>query len=650
MHKLRLISGTALLLLIFYSCNSKNRGYPIEPISFTDVKVSDNFWAPRIATNRTVTIPFALQKNEETGRMDNFRKAAGKIEGSYIGRRFNDTDVYKVLEGIAYSLRTYPDPELEAKVDKIIEEIAAAQEPDGYLFAARTTDPDHPAPGSGSERWINLQGSHELYNSGHLYEAAVAYFEATGKTNFLDIAIKNADLLVNTFGPDKRKDTPGHQVVEMGLAKLYRTTAKIEYLELARFFLDQRGKPHDSEPYAEGSFAMYNADFYKQDHLPVKEQTEAWGHAVRAVYMYSGIADVASLLDDKEYQNAIDKIWNNVVSKKIYLTGGVGSRHTTEAFGEDYELPNASAYNETCAAIGNVFWNHRMFLTYGKSKYIDIMERTMYNGLASGVSLSGDRFFYQNPLESEGRYGRSPWFEVSCCPGNIVRFIPSVPGYIYAKTKDELFVNLFIDSELNTLMNNKPIKVIQESNYPWDGKVKLTIYPDKPREYTISIRIPGWARNSVIPSDLYGFETNVTNDYTVSVNGESFKPELSDGYLKITRKWNIADVVSIDLPMPLRSVISNKNLIENIGKIAIQRGPIVFCLEGIDNNNDVLNLNISDISSFAANYDNKLLNGIVVIDGEGLNNTGEKVKITAIPYALWANRGEGEMTVWIKTK
>ena len=639
----------AIIFIFAVSCTSDVSDYPIEPIPFTEVTISDNFWAPRVATNRDVTIPFALNKNEETGRMDNFRKAAGRIEGNYEGRRFNDTDVYKVLEGIAYSLNTYPDSKLEEKVDRLIEEIAAAQEPDGYLYAARTVDPENPAPGAGAERWINLQGSHELYNSGHLFEAAVAHYEATGKTNFLNIAIKNADLLVETFGPGRRQDAPGHQVIEMGLSKLYRATGNNDYLELARFFLDQRGLPHESEPYPEGPFAMYNEDFYKQDHLPVVEQTEAWGHAVRAVYMYSGIADVASLLGDQNYQEAIDKIWQNVTTKKIYITGGVGARHTTEAFGEDYELPNASAYTETCAAIGNVFWNYRMFLANGESKYIDILEKTMYNGLASGVSLSGDKFFYQNPLESKSRYQRSPWFDVSCCPGNMVRFLPSVPGYVYAKKEKELFVNLFIDSEMNTEMGRGRLKFIQKSNYPWEGSLLMTVIPERKSEFTVSIRIPGWAMNSAINGDLYTYITNIDNKVEISVNGEPVEANLIDGYIKLSRVWSSGDKILVDLPMPVRLVASNQNIEDNRGKVAIQRGPIVYCLEETDNT-DVFNLIIPDEENLKFRYQTSLLNGTGIVEGESIDSSGSNVKITAIPYALWANREVGQMAVWLPYK
>jgi DUF1680 family protein len=644
-----------LLTLIVGGCTGPGRSnqdgsYPYTAVPFTDVKLTDNFWAPRIETNRVVTIPFAIGKNEETGRMDNFRKAAGRMEGEYIGRRFNDTDVYKVLEGVAYSLQVHPDPELEAIADSVISEIAAAQEADGYLFAARTVDPANPAPGAGSERWINLQGSHELYNSGHLFEAAVAYFRATGKTNFLDIATRNADLLVNTFGPDKRHDAPGHQVVEMGLAKMYDVTGKAEYLELAQFFLDQRGQKHDSEPYPDGPFAMYNGDFYKQDHMPVKEQKEAWGHAVRAVYMYSGIADVASLMGDDEYRSAIESIWDNVVNRKLYVTGGVGARHTTEAFGEDYELPNASAYTETCASVGNVFWNQRMFMLSGDAKYIDILERTLYNSLSAGVSLSGDRFFYQNPLESGGGYERSPWFEVSCCPGNIVRFLPSLPGYIYASRDDELYVNLFVASELNTTVGRSSLRLVQETGYPWDGNVSIKMYPGKKRELAVCIRIPSWTEGRPLPGDLYSFVSNDKQGTIISVNGQPVEIEIDNGYCKIDRKWEDGDLIEISFPEEIKLVKSDDRVEENRGKVSIQRGPIVWCVEGIDNPSGVFALEIPADPELTFSYNDTLLNGTGLITGNVLDTAGNKVKMMAIPYSLWANRGAGQMAVWLPYK
>jgi DUF1680 family protein len=623
------------------------RAYPISPVAFTDVKISDEFWLPRIETNQRITIPFANEKNEETGRVDNFAIGAGLKEGTYTGRRFNDTDVYKVIEGIAYSLHVHPDPELEEYTDGLIDLIAAAQEEDGYLYPARTADPENPAPGAGPERWSRLRGSHELYNSGHMYEAAVAYYQATGKRAFLDVAIKNADMLVRTFGPEKRCDVPGHQEIEIGLAKLYRVTGKKEYLDLTKFFLDERGRPHDGGLYPDDSpFALYNGRDYMQDHIPVTEQEEAVGHAVRATYMYAGMADVAALTGNEEYIQAIDKLWENVVSKKLYLTGGVGARHTSEAFGDNYELPNRSAYTETCAAIGNAFWNHRMFLLHGDAKYIDVLERILYNGLISGVSLEGDCFFYQNPLESGGRRERSPWFEVACCPGNIVRFIPSFPGYIYAKKENDLFINLFVQSEAAIELKNQTVRITQETRYPWEGNIGITVHPEKEGEFSLFVRIPGWARGQPVPSDLYRFMDKHEENLEIRINGNPSPFDVDLGYARLDRKWMSGDRVELTLPMPVRRVQSHENVKDNLGKIALQRGPLVYCFEGVDNSGQALDLALPDSTRFNTEFLPDLLGGVMAIKGAAADNAS----IMAIPYHAWAHRGAGEMAVWIHQK
>ena len=642
----------AALLLAFSGCKRETEAlkekitdYPIHPVPFTAVRVTDDYWLPRIETNRTVTIPFAIDKNEETGRVGNFAIAAGRKEGKYQGRRFNDTDVYKVMEGIAYSLQVHPDPELEEYTDGLIELIAAAQEEDGYLYAARTADPKNPAPGAGPERWSRLRGSHELYNAGHMYEAAVAYFQATGKRTFLDVAVKNADMLVRTFGPDKRRDVPGHQEIEIGLAKLYRVTGKREYLDLAKFFLDERGRPHDGGLYPEDSpFAIYNGREYMQDHLPVTEQQEAVGHAVRATYMYAGMADVAALTGSAVYIQAIDRLWENVVSKKLYLTGGVGARHTSEAFGDNYELPNLSAYTETCAAVGNAFWNHRMFLLHGDAKNIDVLERVLYNGLISGVSLKGDRFFYQNPLESRGKRERSPWFEVACCPGNIVRFIPSFPGYIYAQKEDNLYVNLYVKSETAVRLNGLRVSLKQETQYPWEGKVVLTVDPDREDEFTVLLRIPGWAQNQPVPSDLYKFLDEQDKNIGIWVNGDPFPSETEQGFVRLHRRWSSGDTIELRLPMPVRRVSSHTNVEDNQGKVALQRGPIVFCFEGVDNADRILDRSLPDDSPLETEFLPDLLGGLVIIKGVSADND----PLAAIPYYAWAHRGAGEMAVWMR--
>ncbi len=625
--------------------------YPVQPVPFTAVHFDDYFWSPRIEINHRQSIPFAMAKNEETGRVDNFAKAAGRMEGTYEGRRFNDTDVYKVIEGAAYSLQSARDPELEKQLDHIIDLIADAQEDDGYIYPARTVDPSHPAPGAGPERWSRLRGSHELYNSGHLFEAAVAYYQATGKRKFLDVALKNADFLLQEFGPDARQDFPGHQEVEIGLAKLYRISGKRGYIDLARFFLDQRGRDRDNGFYGEDTnFALYNRKEYMQDHVPVLEQHEAVGHAVRAAYMYSGMADVAALTGSPDYVQAIDRIWQNVVSKKLYLTGGIGARHTTEAFGDDYELPNRTAYTETCAAIGNVFWNHRQFLLHGDADYIDVMERTLYNTVVSGVSLSGDRFFYQNPLESAGGYSRSPWFEVACCPGNMTRFLPSIPGYVYAQKDDVVYVNLFVSSHADFEIAGERIELRQKTGYPWEGKVEIQIEPARSASFAVNVRIPGWARNRPVPGDLYRYLETAETKFALAVNGEPMEIVLEKGFAPIRRKWKKGDVIELDLPMPIRRVTSHEKVQDNRGKVALERGPIVYCVEWADNGGRVLDLILPDEAELDQALEPDLLGGVVVVRGKAVRLTnGESLAydFVAIPYHVWANRGEGEMRVWI---
>jgi uncharacterized protein len=631
--------------------------YPIRPVPFTQVRFTDAFWAPRLETNRTVTIPYAFRMNEETGRVDNFRKAARLMSGPHVGKRYNDTDVYKAMEGTAYSLLLHPDPALESRLDELVALIAKAQEPDGYLYTARTIDRQNPAAGAGPERWYYLRGSHELYNSGHMFEAAVAHFQATGKRTFLDIAVKNADLLVRTFGPDKLRDIPGHQEVEIGLAKLYRVTGKQAYLDLAKFFLDERGRPRERPLYpADSPFALYNGREYMQDHKPVLQQDEAVGHAVRAMYMYAGMADVAALCGEADYVRAIDRLWANVVGKKLYLTGGVGARHTSEAFGDAYELPNAEAYTETCAAIGNAFWNHRLFLLHGEARFMDVFERVLYNGLLSGVSLAGDRFFYQNPLASNGGVERSAWFEVACCPPNMTRFLPSLPGYVYAVRGSDLFVNLFIGSTAEIEVAGHRVRVVQETRYPWDGLVKIRVEGDLPPDLALLVRIPGWARGEAVPGDLYRFLDTTKEQAALRVNGRAASIELENGYARIRRVWKAHDVVELTLPMPVRMVVAHPSVAADAGRVALQRGPLVYCVEAADNGGSVRNLALSDAASLAAEFRPDLLNGVILVTGRRVEGekralraeeTGEWLFV-AVPYYGWANRGAGEMAVWLK--
>src|ERR1700691_3424444 len=527
-----------LLFLTATFALAQNATYPVKPVPFTAVHFHDDFWAPRIEINRRATIPAAFIQLEKAGDFDNFDRAATVLRGEPLANKtaprnpYDDMCVFKGIEGASFALRSQPDPQLDAYLDQLIARMGAAQEKDGYLYTTRTIDPLHPHPWAGPERWVlDRELSHELYNLGHLYEAAMAHYQATGKRTLLDIALRSADLLDRTFGPGKLSIWPGHQVVEIGLAKMFLVTGNANYLNLAKFMLDARGPDG-----MKGSGREYN-----QSHIHVVEQTEAVGHAVRATYMYSCMADVAALSGDQAYVHAIDAIWQNVAAKKLYITGGIGATASGEAFGKNYELPNMTAYNETCAAVGNDFWYHRLFLLHADSKYIDVMERTLYNGLISGVSLDGKTFFYQNPLEATGFAGkdqRSPCFGVACCPGNITRFMASVPGYIYAQRGDALWVNLFVANTAEIKLDNgRTVKMKQETRYPWDGAVKMTVNPDAAGTLTINVRIPGWARNEPVASDLYRFAAVSPEAAVLKVNGKKVPMQIDKGYVALTRDW-----------------------------------------------------------------------------------------------------------------
>ena len=624
--------------------------YPITPVAMTHVKLTDLFWNKRIEINRTVTIPFGFKKCRHEGRIKNFAKAGSLLDGDYEGKNpFDDSDVYKIIEGAAYSLQTHPDPDLKKYLDEIIEQIAAAQEDDGYLCTWKTLHPEKsPAPWlQAGPRWHDLGFSHELYNAGHMYEAAAAHYHATGKSNFLNVALKNADLIVDTFGPGKKYDVPGHQVIETGLVKLYNITKHQKYLDMAKFFLDQRGRAENHNLYGD----------YSQDHQPVTEQEQAVGHAVRAVYMYAAMTDIGVLMNDTDYIKAVDKIWENMVSKKMYITGGIGSRHEGEKFGENYELSNLTAYNETCAAIGNIYWTHRMFLFHGHARYMDVLERILYNGMISGVSLSGDSFFYPNSLESDGKFKfnigaltRQPWFDCSCCPTNVSRFMPSIPGYIYAHQNDVLYVNLFIAGKTTLQINNTNIAVEQITDYPWQGKVTIKINPETDTKFALKVRIPGWALNKPMPGDLYRYLDENPEIYTIKLNGQPVHAEMENGYALINRKWAAGDMIELDLPMPVRRIISHDMVAENRTKVALGRGPLVYCAEWVDNNNTVFDLVIPDDAEFEVKHQKDILNGIDVITGQVLDKSGKKRTLTAIPYYAWSHRGIGEMAVWLERK
>ena len=633
-----------VLLALFMGGTRTTKGQEekLTAIPFTDVTIADDFWAPRLETNRKVTIPYAFKKCEETGRISNFAKAGGLIEGNFEGIYFNDSDVYKVIEGAAYSLKNHPDPELEEYVDKLIDKIAAAQWQDGYLYTFYSVPKPQP-----EKRWTDIQRKHELYCAGHFFEAAVAYYQATGKRKILDVAIRLADYIDSVFGPVKKRDVPGHEEIEIGLVKLYQVTGDKKYLKLAKFFLDERGHARGRNLYGT----------YCQDHQPVTEQTEPVGHAVRAGYLYTGMADVAALTDERQYQAALERIWHNVVGRKMYITGGIGSRGSGEAFGEDYELPNARAYCETCAAIANAMWNHRMFLLSGDAKYIDVLERVIYNGFLSGVALEGDKFFYPNPLETHEGRSRSPWFGCACCPTNIVRFIPSLPGYAYAHKGDILYVNLFIGGSANIKADGNTVRLKQETRYPWDGDVKMTVEPARSGEFAINVRIPGWAQNRCVPSDLYRYLSRSKEEVTLKVNNKPLALDIDKGFARIHRKWKKGDTIEMHLPMPARRVLSHERVAADRGRVALQRGPVVFCAEFTDNKNaEVLNLYIPDDVKLHSEFKPDLLGGVVTIGGtavatkrqvDGTIAASEKRTFVAIPYYGWSHRGTGQMAVWI---
>ncbi|MBQ6879123.1 MAG: glycoside hydrolase family 127 protein [Bacteroidales bacterium] len=624
----------------------QSHGYPIDPVPFTSVKVTDAFWGQRLQASRETTIPLAFSKCEETGRYENFVKAANPSDEYEVGGlAFDDTDVYKTIEGASYLLQTYPDPELEAYIDSVLVIVAAAQEPDGYLYTSRTMNPKHPHEWAGTKRWELVEDlSHEFYNLGHMVEGAIAHYQATGKRNFLDIAIKYADCVCREIGEGEGQvvRVPGHQIAEMALAKLYLVTGEQKYLDQAKFFLDKRGY-------------TTRTDEYSQAHKPVLEQDEAVGHAVRAAYMYAGMADVAALTGDKGYIDAIDAIWDNIVTKKLYITGGIGATNNGEAFGENYELPNMSAYCETCAAIGNVYVNHRLFLLHGESKYYDVLERTLYNGLISGVSLDGGGFFYPNPLESIGQHQRQPWFGCACCPSNICRFIPSLPGYVYATKGSDVYVNLFMSNTSNLTVNGKKVQLSQETRYPWNGDIAITVDNNKAKAWTMKVRVPGWVRGQVVPSNLYEYTDGKRLGYSFTVNGEKVEGELQNGYFCINRQWKKGDVVRVHFDMEPRTVKANYKVEADRGRISIERGPIVYCAEWPDNDFDVLSVIMNREPKFEVVEQPDLLYGlnqlktdaqVLSFDDKG-RLVADDVKLTLIPYYAWCHRGSGSMAVWL---
>lgn len=611
----------------------------ISEVPFTDVRLQDGFWAPRIEKNRTVSILSAFRECEKNGRFDNFAIAAGLMEGEHRGDfSFDDTDPYKVIEGASYSLAVQYDAALDHYVDSVVGLIAGAQEPDGYLTTCVTNRCTRLSGWWGTRRWEKIN-SHELYNSGHMIEAAVAHYQATGKRNFLDVAVKNADLICRTFGPKEGQihRPSGHPIVEMALCRLYKVTGEKKYLDMARYFIEETGRGTDGHKLSE----------YSQDHKPILQQDEIVGHAVRAGYLYSGVADVANLTGDTAYFHALERIWQNMAGKKLYVTGGIGSRAQGEGFGPDYELHNMTAYSETCASIANVYWNYRMFLASGDAKYVDVYERALYNGVLSGVSLSGDKFFYDNPLESMGQHDRQHWFGCACCPGNVTRFMASVPRYMYAVRDKDIFVNLYIQSTASV----NGVELVQQTGYPWSGDVAVTVNPKRSGRFGIMFRIPAWAQERPVATSLYAY-TDAPSAFSVRVNGQPADCTLHDGYVRVDRKWKKGDRVEISLPMDVRRVRANDNVRDDRGKLAFERGPVVYCLEGQDQADScVFNKYILPNAPVTASYNAEKLGGIVELGGEAgqveQDGTVSRVAFKAIPYSVWNNRGTDQMAIWI---
>ena len=591
---------------------------PLEEVPFTEVTLRDDFWSKRLETNRNVTLWHNIEMCEKTGRVANFLRAAGKQQGTHEGFVFNDSDLYKVIEAASYSLMTHPDPKLEAKLDEWIAIIAAAQQPDGYLNTYYTLK----AP---DKRLTNLKDNHEFYCAGHLIEGAVAHHQATRKRSLLDIAIKFADFIDQRFGEGKRHDVDGHEEIELALFKLADATGQGKYRKLGEFFVRERGQSRAGrKPYGP----------YHQDTIPVVQYESVIGHAVRQMYLACAMTDMA-LTGHDDMRPALARMWSDMTTGKLYITGGVGARHDGEAFGEAFELPNESAYAETCAGIGSALWNHRMNLLTGESKHADEVERVSYNGFLSGVSVSGDKYFYVNPLASRGNHHRTPWFPCACCPPNVARYMATVPGRAYATKGDELVVNLYAAGEAKITLPKGKVKLSQQTRYPWDGQVKVTIEGDTVAIAALRFRTPGWCEN---PS--------------IAVNGSAREMTRHSGYALIPGPFQPTDIIELNLPMPIKRIKSDPRVKDNIGRVAIQRGPIVYCAEAVDNNGHVTNLILPPDAQLKAEHRDDLLGGVTVITGKAMAKTSAdaaptQASFTAIPYYAWDHREPGEMAVWL---
>lgn len=633
----------------------------IQPVPFNQVSLQDAFWQPRLRTQRQTLVPFALEKTQPA--VDNLRKAAQFLKGDSsempFPHRYISSDLYKVMEGAAYLLQHERDPALEKQMDEIIDIIAGAQQEDGYLYVAHITgvskDHDHwGGAGMGDKPYSWVLHSHELYNMGHMYEAAIAYYRATGKDQWLKVAEKNAQHLNRVFfeGDPNYNDgkpvmqAPGHQELELALTKLYRVTDNPLYLDMAQKFLDIRGKTF--VPEGEGVMAPT----YAQQHQPVTEQREAVGHAVRAAYQYSAMAEVEAIKGGTDYREALDSIWHNIVDTKMHITGGLGAVKGIEGFGPEYVLPNKEAYNETCAAVGNVFFNYRMFLLSGDARYLDVAEVALFNNALAGTNLEGNRFFYVNPLEADGvtefnhgQAGRSPWFNTACCPSNLARLMPQVSGMMYAIEDQDIYLTLYAGSSTRLTLPDGEVDIQQETAYPFDGKIKIRLNLEKPQDLRLRLRIPGWAQGEqFVPGELYHFADESDESWQVEVNGKKVEAEVESGFAVIDRTWQSGDEVSLELPMPVRYNRAVEQVENNRGQLAVTRGPLVYCAEGVDNELPLQEYQLAP--AYEAAEEELISEGILknVLKVEIPTAEGQKLKL--IPYYAWNNRGETAMRVW----
>ena len=641
-------------LLIFCCCSAlslggQNKFANLAPVKFSTVQITDAFWKPRMDKVASVTVPVCIEQTEvKTGRIRNFERVAGTRDGKFEGIFYDDSDVFKALEAMAYTLKTKPDPKLEAKCDEWIDKIAAAQQKDGYINTYYTlTGLD--------KRWTDMS-MHEDYNTGHLLEAAVAYYNATGKRKLLDVGIRMVEHMMSLFGPGKRHWVTGHQELELALVKVYQVTDDKRFLDFSHWLLEERG-----HGYAHGyTWTDWKDTAYAQDIKPVSLTTQITGHAVRAMYLYTGAADVAAYTGDEGYLKAMNTVWDDVVERNMYITGGIGSSGSNEGFSKDYDLPNERAYCETCASVGMVFWNQRMNRLTGQTKFIDVLEKSLYNGALDGLSLAGDRFFYGNPLASSGTHFRREWFGTACCPSNIARLIASLGDYIYASDPKSIYVNLFVGSNTSIDLAKGKVEIRQETEYPWKGMIKLTVNPEQPQSFALKIRLPGWAKGNPGAGALYKFlDEGPANFATLKVNGQAQNLKLDNGYLILERSWNKGDVVELNLAMPIRRVVARDEVKDNENRMALQRGPLVYCVEGVDHNGSAWNLIVPDQVTFTPQWRPDLLGGVMTLTGtgmaivptkDGIGAQTIKQKISAVPYFSWCNRGSNQMLVWLPRK